>query len=61
MKLFDGIGKYTVSKFIQYFKEISLNTSTVIWEENDLPSFFFVLQRGKVELYKYTTEESLVK
>ncbi len=61
MKIFDTIGKFTITKFIQYFKEISFNTSTVIWQEGDEPTFFFVLVEGKVELYKYISEESNAK
>ncbi|CAD8102300.1 unnamed protein product [Paramecium sonneborni] len=58
MKLFNGASKFTVSKFIQNLRSIHFPSQTILWKEGDEPKFYFLIQKGRVELYRVITDDS---
>jgi hypothetical protein len=52
MKLFSGVSKFTVTKFIQYFRTITFPSQAILWKEGDEPKFFFLIMKGRVELFR---------
>jgi hypothetical protein len=60
MHHFDGVSKQTVIKFTNNFHEHTFNTSTELWKEGDLPTFFFLIKRGRCELYRYVQEKEII-
>ena len=56
MKLFSGVSKFTVTKFIQYFRTITFPSQAILWKEGDEPKFFFLIMKGRVELFRQIPE-----
>ncbi|CAD8102471.1 unnamed protein product [Paramecium sonneborni] len=53
MKLFNGASKFTVSKFIQNLRTINFPSQTILWKEGEEPKFYILIQKGRVELYRF--------
>lgn len=60
MKLLPGNGKFSVSKFLQSFHPITFSTGTILWREGEEPKFFFLILKGRVELFKHLEEDALL-
>ncbi|CAK61789.1 unnamed protein product (macronuclear) [Paramecium tetraurelia] len=61
MKLFNGASKFTVTKFIQNLRTIQFSAQEILWKEGDEPKFYFLILKGRVQLYKYIAEEMITQ
>ncbi|CAD8205098.1 unnamed protein product [Paramecium octaurelia] len=61
MKLFNGASKFTVTKFIQNLRTIQFSAQTILWKEGDEPKFYFLILKGRVQLYRYISEEMITQ
>ncbi|CAD8123423.1 unnamed protein product [Paramecium sonneborni] len=59
MKLFNGASKFTVTKFIQNLRTIQFSAQQILWKEGDDPKFYFLILKGRVQLYRHIPEEQL--
>ncbi|CAD8094464.1 unnamed protein product [Paramecium primaurelia] len=57
MKLFNGTSKFTVTKFIQNLRTIQFSAQAILWKEGDEPKFYFLILKGRVQLYRQISEE----
>ncbi|CAD8189263.1 unnamed protein product [Paramecium octaurelia] len=60
MKIFPGTLKFNISKFIQYLRPIIFHSKTILWQIGDEPQFFFIIVTGRVQLYKYFDQDTLM-
>ncbi|CAD8074258.1 unnamed protein product [Paramecium primaurelia] len=58
MKLFNGASKFTVSKFIQNLRTINFASQTILWKEGEEPKFYFLIQKGRVELFRHIYDDT---
>ncbi|CAD8207647.1 unnamed protein product [Paramecium pentaurelia] len=56
IKLFNGASKFTVTKFIQNLRTIQFSAQAILWKEGDEPKFYFLILKGRVQLYKQISE-----
>ena len=59
MKLFPGNSKSIITRFIQFLRPISFNPNSILWREGDEPKFYFLILKGRVELFRYIYEDVL--